>query len=87
MEQIESPSYYIWQYFTVSNSLEAKKGGAKNTVCKFCDKIFSGCCTQQQPTFWGVLYSVLGQTNALIRACIAINKKNDDRRAILKNAK
>ena len=42
MEQIESPSHYIWQYFTVSNSLEAKKGGAKNAVCKFCDKIFSG---------------------------------------------
>ena len=56
IKQIESPSYYIWKYFTVSNSSEAKKGGAKNTVCKFCDKIFSGCCTQQQPTFWGVLY-------------------------------
>ena len=42
---------------------------------------------EQQPTFWGVLYSVLGQTNALIRACITINKTNDDRRAILKNAK
>ena len=34
IEQIESPSYYIWQYFTVSNSSEAKKGGAKNAVCK-----------------------------------------------------
>ena len=42
---------------------------------------------EQQRTFWGVLYSVLGQTNAVIRACIAINKKNDDRRAILTNAK
>ena len=29
---------------------------------------------EHQPTFSGVLYSVLGQTNALIRACIAINK-------------
>ena len=35
IKQIESPSYYIWKYFTVSNSSEAKKGGAKNAVCKF----------------------------------------------------
>ena len=58
--QIESPSYYIlgliWQYFTVSNSPEAKKGGAKNDVCKFCVEIFSGCCTTRATaTFWGVL--------------------------------
>ena len=29
---------------------------------------------------------VLGQTKAGIQSCIAINKKDDDRRAILKNA-
>ena len=42
---------------------------------------------EHQPTFSGVLYSVLGQTNALIRKCTAINKKNDDRRAIFEKCK
>ena len=45
IKQTDRSSYYIWQYFTVSNSSEAKKGGAKIAACKFCDKTFSGCCT------------------------------------------
>ena len=32
---IDRSSYYIWQCFTVSNSSEAKKGGAKIAACKF----------------------------------------------------
>ena len=38
IKQTDRSSYYIWQYFTVSNSSEAKKGGAKIADCKFCDK-------------------------------------------------
>ena len=45
IKETESSSYHIWQYFTVSNSSYPKKDGAKITVCKFCDKTFSGCCT------------------------------------------
>ena len=37
---------------------------------------------EQRPTSWGALY----QAKAGIQTCIAINKKDDDRRAILKNA-
>ena len=62
-----------------------KKGGAKIAVCKFCDNTFSGCCTPRATAH--ILWrSVLGQAKAGIQACIAINKKDDDRRAILKNA-
>ena len=85
IKQTDRSSYYIWQYFTVSNSSEAKKGGAKIAVCKFCDKSFSGCCTTRAAAH--ILgRPVLGQTKAGIQACIAINKKDDDRRAILRNA-
>jgi hypothetical protein len=85
IKQTDRSSYYIWQYFTVSNSSEAKKGGAKIAVCKFCDKTFSGCCTTRAAAH--ILgRPVLGQTKAGIQTCIAINKKDDDRRAILKNA-
>ena len=50
-------SYYIWQFFTVSNSSEVKKDGAKIAGCKFSDKIFGGCCTTRATaTFWGVMY-------------------------------
>jgi hypothetical protein len=45
IQQTDRPSYSIWQYFTVSNASEAKNGGAKIAVCRFCDKTFSGCCT------------------------------------------
>ena len=85
IKETESSSYYIWQYFTVSNSSDPKKGGAKIAVCKFCDKTFSGCCTSRAAAH--ILgRSVLGQAKAGIQACIAINKKDDDRRAILKNS-
>ena len=46
IKQTDRSSYYIWQYFTVSNSSEAEKGGANIAACKFaCNTIFSCCCT------------------------------------------
>ena len=42
IKQTDRPSYYIWQYFNVSNSSEAQKGGANIAACNFCDKTFSG---------------------------------------------
>ena len=73
----------IWQYFDVSNSSNPQNGGAKIPVCNFCDNTFSGCCTSRAAAhIFG--HSVLGQAKAGIQACIAINKKDDDRRAILK---
>ena len=77
-------SYYIWQYFTVSHSSDPKKGGAKIAVYKFCDNTFSGCCTLRAAHTLG--RSVFGQAKAGIQACITINKKDDERRAISKNA-
>ena len=71
--------------FQNSNQSDPKKGGAKIAVCKFCDNTFSGCCTSRvEAHILG--HSVLGQAKAGIQACITINKKDDDRRAILKNA-
>ncbi len=29
-------AHYVWQYFTVTNHTEARKGGAKNAGCIFC---------------------------------------------------
>ena len=83
IKQTDRSSYYIWQYFTVSNSSEAKKGGAKIAACKFCDKTFSGCCTTRA-TAHILGRPVLGQNKARIQSCITINKNNDDWRAILK---
>ena len=59
INETESSSYCIWQYFqvTVSNSSDPKIGGAKIAVCKFCDKpSVAAVLRGQQPTFWGVLY-------------------------------
>ena len=52
LEQPESEvveAHYVWQYFTVTNNTEAKKGGSKNAQCMFCDKSFSvGAVHQEQ---------------------------------------
>ena len=85
IKDTESSPYYVWQYFTISNSSDPKKGGANDAVCNFCDKTFSGCCTLKAAAH--ILgRSVLGQAKAGIQACITINKKDDVKRAILKNA-
>ena len=85
IKQTDRYSYYIWQYFFVSNSSGAKKGSAKIAASKICDKTFSGCCTTRA-TAHILGRPVLGQTKAGIQSCIIINKKDDDQRAILKNA-
>jgi hypothetical protein len=75
-EQQESRSKYVWQYFTITNSSEVQKGGAKNAVCMFCDKKFSGCSTTRAAAH--ILgCPVLGQleSKAGIQACITTNKK------------
>ena len=35
--------HFVWQYFAITNHIDAKKGWAKNAICAFCDKSFSGC--------------------------------------------
>ena len=45
IKRTEGMSYYIWQYFTVSNSSDPQNSGAKIAVCKFCDNPLSGCWT------------------------------------------
>ena len=31
-------AFFVWQYFSGTNNTDARKGGAKNAVCMFCDK-------------------------------------------------
>ncbi len=40
-QQPGSEVHYVRQYFTVTNHTEAKKGGAKNAGCIFCEKLFT----------------------------------------------
>ena len=76
------------QYFAASNSLDPKQGGVKVAVCKFCDEILSGCCTSSAAShILGCSVLVQAKAGLGIQACITIQKKDDDRRAILKNAK
>ena len=73
-------AHFVWQYFAVTNNTDARKGGAKNAVCMFCDKSFSGCSTSRAAAH--ILgRPVLAQEKAGIRPCIAIYKKDDDRRS------
>ena len=34
--------HYLWQYFAFTNHTDPKKSEAKNDICAFCDKSFSG---------------------------------------------
>ncbi len=77
--------HFVWQYFTVTNNTDPKKGGAKNALCMFCDKNFSGCNTSRAAAHL-LARPVMGQDKAGIKRCIAINKKDDDRRGALRNA-
>ena len=80
----EGQSAYTWKYFTVSSSNE-KTGGSKHIVCMFCDKNFSGCSTTRASAH--ILgRPVMGQQKAGIHPCLAIQKKDDDRRAALRSA-
>ena len=74
----EGQSAYIWKYFTVSSS-NAQTGGSKHIVCMFCRKNFSGCSTTRASAH--ILgRPVMGQQKAGIHPCLAIQKKDDDRR-------
>jgi len=77
--------HFVWQYFTVTNNTDPKKGGAKNALCMFCDKNFSGCSTSRAAAHL-LARPVMGQDKAGAKPCIAINKKDDDRRGALRNA-
>ena len=57
IEQTDRSTYFIWQHFTVSNSSEAKKVGAKIAACNFVTKpSVVDVLPKQQLTFWGALY-------------------------------
>ena len=75
IKETESSSYYIWQIHQILKKVVA--------VCN--DKTSSGCCTLRARA-QTLGRSVLGQANSGIQACIAINKKDDDRREFLNNA-
>ena len=51
----------------------------------FCDKNFSGCSTSRAAAHL-LARPVMGQDKAGVKPCIAINKKDDDRRGALRNA-
>ena len=59
IKRTESSSYYIWQYFTVSNSSDQKK---KKVVQKLQSANFvttpsvAAVLRGHQPTIWSVLY-------------------------------
>ena len=42
-EEESQAAYFLWQCFAVTNNNDAGKGSAKNAVCMFCEKSFSGC--------------------------------------------
>ena len=78
-------AHYFWQYFTVTNNTEARKGGSKNAQCMFCDKFFAGCSTTRAAAH--ILgRPVMSQDRPGFHPCVAINKKDDDRRGSLKKA-
>ena len=78
-------AHFLWQYFAVTNNTDARKGGAKNAVCMFCDKSFSGCSTSRAAAH--ILgRPVLAQEKAGIRLYVAFYKKDDDRRSAPRTA-
>ena len=59
-------------------------GGTKNSKCMFCDREFAGISSTRDHILGR---QVLGQNKAGIKACIARNEVDDDRRADLKKAR
>ncbi len=51
----------------------------------FCDKFFSGCSTARAAAHI-LVRPVISQIKAGIQSCVAINKKDDDRRGALRQA-
>jgi hypothetical protein len=84
-EQPESnaaAAHYAWHFFTAPNSTDPKKGGSMNACCMFCKKSFSGCSTARAAAHI-LARPAMGQNKAGIQTCVAINKKNVDRRGAL----
>ena len=84
-ESEAAEAHYVWQFFSVTNSTDPKKGGSKNACCMFCEKSFSGCSTARAAAHI-LARPVMGQSKAGIQSCVAINKKDDDRRGALRQA-
>ena len=42
-QQLSNAPHFDCQYFAITDHTNATKGGAKNAICAFCDKSFSGC--------------------------------------------
>ena len=76
-ESEAAEAHYVWQFFSVTNSTDPKKGGSKNACCMFCEKSFSGCSTARAAAHI-LARPVMGQSKAGIQSCVAINKKDDD---------
>ena len=84
-ENEAADAHYVWQFFSVTNSTDPKKGGSKNACCMFCEKSLSGCSTARAAAHI-LARPVMGQSKAGIQSCVAINKKDDDRRGALRQA-
>ena len=72
-------AHFVWQYFAVANNTDARKVGAKNAVCMFSS--VNAVCSSTY-----LRKSCLGPRKAGICPCIAIYKKDDDRRSALRTA-
>jgi hypothetical protein len=70
---------------SITNSTAAKKGRSKNALCSFCEKSSSGRSTSRAATHI-LARPVMGQDKAGRQPCVAVNKRDDDRRAALRKA-
>ena len=75
-------AHFVLHFFTVTNSTDPKKGGSKNACCMFCKKSFIGCSTARAAAHF-LARPAMGQNKAGIQTCVAINKKDFERRGAL----
>ena len=78
-EDIEATGSIVWNYYKI-DGVQSKRGGAKprNVQCTFCDAAFSRCSSSR--AFAHILgRAVLGQTRAIVGACVPIRKDDDNR--------
>ena len=80
-------AHCVWQYFAVTNSTEAKKGGSKNACCMFCDSFQWLQHTAAHILERPITSGVTSKDKAEIQPCVAINKKDDGRRGSLRKAR
>jgi hypothetical protein len=72
-------------FFQLQILLIQRKADPMNACCMFCEKSFSGCSTARAAAHI-LARPVMGQSKAGIQSCVAINKKDDDRRGALRQA-